>query len=162
MMKTLIASIATAALSLGAQASTDLARQWGLEASRLSAETQDMILAIDRGEAPDVSDTYAVDVYRFGRTSADLAYWTETMSGSHRLGCLFQGIATESEDQLMALESQNGVQDQRDSLQRLALVFSNAERVAVAAQLRATSADPNAFNRPTPCANEVRRASLTG
>lgn len=161
-MKFLFASIAFAAMSLSAQASTDLARQWGLEATRLSAETRDMILAIDRGEVPDVSDTYAVDVYRFGRTSADLAYWTESINGSHRLGCIFQSMATESEDQLIALETLNDVQDRRDSLQRLSVLFSNAERVAVAAQHRAASANPDVFHRPTPCAHEVHRTPVTG
>ena len=159
MLKSLFAGLVIAVLPLGAQASTDLAQQWGVEASRLSAETQDMILAIDRGERPDLSDTYAVDVYRFGRTSADLAYWTASINGSHSLGCLFRGIASESEDQLAVLESGTELQDQRASLQRLALVFANAERVAVVAEHSAASANPSAFNRPTPCAHELRRAN---
>ena len=159
MLKPLLACAAIAVLPLGAHASTDLARQWGAEASRLSAETSEMILAIDRGETSGVSDTYAVDVYRFGRTSADLAAWTESIDGSHQLDCIFRGIALDSEDQLAALESRSGLQDQRDSLQRLAVIFSNAERVAVMAQHSAGSANPSAFNRPTPCAFELRSAA---
>ena len=159
MLKPLLAYAAIAVFPFGAHASTDLARQWGMEASRLSAETNDMILAIDRGEAGTVSETYAVDVYRFGRTSADLASWTESINGSHRLDCIFRGIASESEDQLAALEARPMLQDQRDSLHRLALIFADAERVAVVAQHSAASANPNAYSRPTPCAFEMRRAA---
>ncbi len=159
MLKPLLACAAIAVLPLGGHASTDLARQWGAEASRLSAETSELILAIDRGETSGVSDTYAVDVYRFGRTSADLATWTANINGSHQLDCVLRGIASESEDQLAALETRPGLQDQRDSLQRLAIIFSNAERVAVVAQHSGASANQSAFNRPTPCAFELRSAA---
>ena len=136
-MKPLFACLAMALLPLNAQASTDLARQWGLEASRLSAETSEILYAVDQGQTLDVSDTYAVDVYRFARTSSDLARWIDTAHGSRELSCLFRTMAEQSEDQLMALESPSDPYEQRESLRRLAATFSDAERIAIAAQRRA-------------------------
>lgn len=132
MLKRLTACLILAALPLSAQASTDLARQWGLEASRLSVETLEMIHAVDLGQPLEISETYTLDVYRFGRTSADLARWIDAARGPGDLGCLLRSMAAESEDQLIALEDPASAQ--RDSLNRLAIMFSNAERVASVAQ----------------------------
>ena len=134
MLKPLFACAAIATLPLSAEASANLARQWGLEASRLSAETTDMILTVDQGQSLEVPGTYALDVYRFSRTSAELARWVDTAHHSNTLSCIFRGMAAESEDQLFILESPNGTQAQRESLSRLANMFSDAERVAIAAQ----------------------------
>jgi len=130
----LVSCLILSALPLSAQASTDLARQWGQEANRLSIETTEMIYAVDIGQPLEVSETFALDVYRFGRTSADLAQWVDGARGPHDLACIFRGMATESEDQLIALEGLDGVHAQRESLSRLAALFSNAQRVAVVAQ----------------------------
>ncbi len=148
-MKPLFACLAMALQPISAQASTDLARQWGLEASRLSAETSEILYAADQGQALDVSDTYAVDVYRFARTSADLARWIDTAHGSYDLSCLFRIMAEQSEDQLMALETPSDPYEQRESLRRLAATFSDAERIAIAAQRRA----------PTRVRTDVERSS---
>lgn len=132
MLKRLAACLILTALPLSAQASTDLARQWGQEASRLSVETAQLIHAVDLGQRLEISETYTLDVYRFGRTSADLARWIDGARGPGDLGCLLRSMAAESEDQLIALEDPAGAQ--RDSLSRLAIMFSNAERVASVAQ----------------------------
>ncbi len=134
MLKPLFACAAIATLPFSAQASTDLARQWGLEASRLSAQTTEMILTVDQGQSLEISGTYALDVYRFARTSVELARWVDTAERSRTMSCIFRGMAAESEDQLMVLELPSGAKEQRESLSRLASMFSDAERVAVAAQ----------------------------
>ena len=136
-MKRLFASLILAALPLSAQASTDLAHQWGLEASRLSAETSTLIDAVDTGRPADVTDTYVLDVYRFGRTSADLAKWIDGSNGPNDLGCIFRGMAAESEVQLEHLETSDETLTHRESLRRLASMFADAEMIAVAAQRRA-------------------------
>jgi hypothetical protein len=138
-MKRLVSCLILTALPFSAQASTDLARQWGQEASRLSMETTEMIYAVDIGQPLELSETFALDVYRFGRTSADLARWVDGARGPQDLACIFRGMATESEDQLMALEGLDGIHAQRESLSRLAALFSNAQRVAVVAQRPAAS-----------------------
>ena len=123
-------------LPMSAQASTELARQWGIEASRLSAETVDLMLAVDLGQPATLSDTLTLDIYRFGRTSADLARWIDSSNGPHDLGCIFRGMASESEDQLIALEQADSPLSQRDHLRRLAKMFADAEMIALAAQRR--------------------------
>jgi len=136
-MKRLMSCLFFAALPLSAEASTELARQWGLEAGRLSDETSHLIMAVDMGEPAFVTDRYTLDVYRFGRTSADLAQWVDASEGPNDLGCIFRGMAAESELQLSALE--DGVEDRpnRENLRRLASMFADAEMIAVAAQVRA-------------------------
>lgn len=136
-MKRLLVSLFCAALPLQAAASTDLARQWGVEASRLSLETSELIFAVDRGEPMDLTDRFALDIYRFGRTSADLARWVDSSNGPHDLGCIFRGMAAESEGQLLILDSEAALTERRESLRRLAAMFSDAELIAVAAQRRA-------------------------
>ncbi|MEL6861014.1 MAG: hypothetical protein AAGL11_04185 [Pseudomonadota bacterium] len=136
-MKRLLSCLIFAALPLSAEASTELARQWGLEAGRLSAETSHLILAVDMGEPAFVSDRYALDIYRFGRTSADLAQWIDASDGPNDLGCIFRGMAAESETQLTALESSEESAPDRENLRRLASMFADAEMIAVAAQIRA-------------------------
>ena len=136
-MKRLLSCLIFAALPLSADASTELARQWGLEAGRLSAETNHLMLAVDMGEPAFVSDRYALDIYRFGRTSADLARWIDASDGPNDLSCIFRGMAVESETQLSALEASADEQPDRENLRRLASMFSDAEMIAVAAQIRA-------------------------
>ena len=136
-MKRLLVCLCLFAAPLTANANTELARQWGMEASRLSSETSNLISAVDMGESADISDTYALDVYRFGRTSADLARWIDHSNGPNDLGCIFRGMAAESETQLIELESTPIALDQRESLRRLADMFADAEIIAIAAQRRA-------------------------
>lgn len=136
-MKRLLTSCLLLFLPLSAQASIDLAQQWGKEAGRLSSQTIDMMLAIDLGEDLILTDQFALDVYRFGRTSADLAVWIDDSKGPNDLGCIFRGMAAESEAQLQTLETSTETQPQRESLRRLASVFADAEMIAIAAQQRA-------------------------
>ncbi|MHA7857230.1 MAG: hypothetical protein ACX94D_04020 [Henriciella sp.] len=136
-MKRLLTSCLLLLLPLSAQASNDLAQQWGKEAGRLSSQTVDMMLAIDLGEDMTLTDQFALDVYRFGRTSADLAVWIDNSKGPNDLGCIFRGMAAESEKQLQTLETSTETQPQRESLRRLASVFADAEMIAIAAQQRA-------------------------
>ena len=136
-MKRLLTSCLLLLLPLSAQASNDLAQQWGKEAGRLSSQTVDMMLAIDLGEDLTLTDQFALDVYRFGRTSADLAVWIDDSKGPNDLGCIFRGMAAESETQLQTLETSTETQPQRESLRRLASVFADAEMIAIAAQQRA-------------------------
>ncbi len=156
-MKPIIACIAMAVLPMSAQSSTDLARQWGQEANRLSAQTSDMITTMNLGQSLEISDAYALDVYRFGRTSADLARWIDGANGPSDLGCLFRGIAVESEAQLMALETADTAPPETESLHRLAALFSDAEIMAVAAQRPRLTARTNARQGCSSCAAKFRR-----
>ena len=148
----ILACLFLAVLPLSAHANSDLARQWGQEASRLSDETASFIYALDMGEAAQISESFALDVYRFGRTSADLAKWIDTASGPNDLGCIFRGMASESEDQLIALETEQGMVERRESLRRLATMFSDAEIIAIAAQRRSPTTGRIATTLKETCA----------
>lgn len=151
-MKRFLACLLFAALPFSAHASTDLARQWGQEASRLSEETANYIYALDMGQSAEIPDTFALDVYRFGRTSSDLARWIESSNGPNDLGCIFRGMATESEDQLATLEADPDVIAHRASLRRLAAMFADAEIIAIAAQRRSPTAGRVATTLKQTCA----------
>ena len=137
-MKRLLLCLIFGALPLYAQANGDLARQWGVEASRLSTETFGLIHAMDTGQNASISDIYALDIHRFGRTSSELARWVDQTNGPHDLGCIFRGMATEAADQLSTLEETSNVLNQRESLGRLATMFADAEIIAIAAQRPST------------------------
>ncbi|MEL6859712.1 MAG: hypothetical protein AAFO74_15090 [Pseudomonadota bacterium] len=133
-MKRLIAAFAWIALPLSAHANTDLAQQWGVEASRLSEQTFELIHAVDIGETAEITDRYALDIHRFGRISAELARWIDQSQGPDDLGCIFRGMATEARDQLNVLEETSEATATRESLRRLAGMFTDAELIAFAAQ----------------------------
>lgn len=157
-MKRFLACLILMITPLSAEASTELARQWGMEAMRLSTETTDLIMAVDMGETAEISDTYALDIYRFGRTSADLAQWIDQSDGPHDLGCIFRGMAAESESQLSDLESPLATIEHRDTLRRLAVMFSDAEVISVAAQHRAPARAVGMSASPSSCAGDAELA----
>ena len=154
-MKRLLACLAVSISPLAAEASTDLAREWGAEANRLSAETAQLIHAVDLGQRADISDRYALDLYRFGRTSQDLAIWIDDSNGPNDLGCIFRGMAAESEDQLEQLELSDAPTARRESLRRLASMFADAEMIAVAAQRRAPAPGLAATGTKASCAADA-------
>ena len=154
-MKRLLACLAISISPLAAEASTDLAREWGAEANRLSAETAQLIHAVDLGQRADISDRYALDLYRFGRTSQDLAIWIDDSNGPNDLGCIFRGMAAESEDQLEQLELSDAPTARRESLRRLASMFADAEMIAVAAQRRAPTQGLAATGTKASCAADA-------
>jgi len=135
----------------GAEGTTDLAREGGVEAGRRSLETADLITAVDLGNSSNISETYMLDVYRFGRTSADLAKWLDTSNGPNDLGCIFRGMATESETQLIELETSQAKTEHRESLRRLAVMFADAEMIAIAAQKRAPAYAVGVSTPPSTC-----------
>ncbi|MEM9572676.1 MAG: hypothetical protein AAF996_14510 [Pseudomonadota bacterium] len=157
-MKRFLACLCLFAAPITAEASTELARQWGIEAGRLSLETSELISSVDMGESTEVSDTYALDVYRFGRTSADLARWIDHSNGPGDLGCIFRGMAAESETQLIELESPAANSDQRESLRRLAEMFADAEVIAIAAQRRASARAVGVHTPANSCAADAEMA----
>ena len=159
-MKRLLACIFFALAPLGAHANSDLAQQWGVEATRLSEQTMTMIHALDMGQSTEVSERFALDVYRFGRTSADLARWIDQSDGPNDLGCIFRGMAKESEAQLTSLETDFDILAQRDSLMRLAGMFADAEIISIAAQRRSPTTGRVAATLKDSCTAEPQRVSV--
>ncbi|MEM1086808.1 MAG: hypothetical protein AAGH90_03700 [Pseudomonadota bacterium] len=146
-MKRLIATfmVSSALVSLPAQASPELAAMWGDSAASLEQQTAEMITAIDLGGRNDVSEDYILGVSRFGRTSGGLAKWNDASGGPHDLGCIFRGMATESEDQTLALIDTDDAVDARGHLERLEAMFSDAQLIAKAAIVQ--SPTPSLLNK---------------
>ena len=123
-MKRCLAIIAILAWPmLTASASPELAADWG----RRAAGLYDVTVAMREG-APG-RDSYREELARFSVASSRLAGWIDDESGPGDLACIFRGMAQEAETQLHALEAG----DVAEALERLTLMFSDAEMVSAAA-----------------------------
>ena len=130
MLKQFLILLCLLPFALPAQASPQLAKSWGGSATQLKQQTTALILQIDRGKTMNVSEAYALDVYRFGRNSDDLARWMKTSAGPEDLGCIFRGMSEEAETQLLILEQASQPARQKQALQRLVYMFADAELMA--------------------------------
>lgn len=131
-MKRLVAIFALFALPLTAQASPQLAQDWGGKAASLHAETTALITEIDSGLHPEIDLTYLIEIERFAATAGRLGSWIDTSEGPADLGCIFRGMAAEGERQINTLDTANDLSDRRTALRRLATMFADAEMIAVA------------------------------
>ncbi|MEM5517925.1 hypothetical protein WNY37_13285 [Henriciella sp. AS95] len=143
-MKRLFLAIAAATLPFAASASPQLATDWGVKASDLYQETVDFIENVDRSGETAIPAEYETEIVRFAHAAAKLGSWIDGNNGPSDLGCIFRGMAQEGEVQLDALyDAQSPVQT-RESLVRLATMFSDAEIIAVAAVYSADHDTPAA------------------
>jgi len=111
-------------LATPASASPDLSEEWGQVASTLYEQTVETM----RG-AP-LPDGYEADTARFAATAARLADWAEASGAAADFDCIFRGMTEEADVQLDALGTHA---DGEAPLQRLAILFSDAEAIAAAA-----------------------------
>ncbi|WP_300393713.1 hypothetical protein [Henriciella sp.] len=132
-MKRLLVAIAAAALPFTASASPELVGDWGAKASDLRDETASLIAHIDEAGTADIPDSYEIEILRFAAAAQQLGHWVDGNDGPSDLGCIFRGMAEEGEVQLDALSDAETPRTTRQSLVRLATMFSDAEVIAVAA-----------------------------
>lgn len=132
-MKRLILALAALALPFTASASQQLASDWGIKASALYQDTVSLIETIDANGKADIPHDYEVEVERFALAAGKLGHWIDGNDGPSDLGCIFRGMAEEGEVQLDALYDAATPSETRQSLVRLATMFSDAEIIAVAA-----------------------------
>lgn len=132
-MKRLILACAAAALPFAASASPQLATDWGVKASGLYQETVGLIQAVDTSGETSIPADYEAEIARFADAASRLGSWVDTNHGPSDLGCIFRGMAQEGEVQLDALYEARSPRQTRESLIRLATMFSDAEVIAVAA-----------------------------
>lgn len=136
MLKRLILATAIIATPLAAQASPELAKDWGAQAAALSLETSDLISAIDHGKSAQASDDYYIRLDKFARTSATLGKWIDATDGPHDLGCIFRGMKVEASTQAEALDMASENAAKRATLKRLATMFADADMISEAASRR--------------------------
>ena len=142
-MKRLFVSLAIiAALPVTAAASPELAGDWGIKAADLHEETSGLIAAIDRTGDTAITEDYEIEIARFATAATRLGRWIDGNDGPSDLGCIFRGMAEEGEVQLDALFEAESAGETRDSLVRLAAMFSDAEVIAVAASQSARFETP--------------------
>lgn len=138
-MKRLIAFIAICALPFAAQASPQLAQEWGGKAASLHAETMALITDIDSGLQPEINLAYLIELERFTATAKRLGSWIDDSHGSAELSCIFRTIAAEGARQTETLDTVNVLFEKRRALRRLARMFSEAEMIAGASSQRRLS-----------------------
>ena len=97
--------------------------------------------AITSGKA-DITPAFETEIERFAYAATQLGRWIDGNDGPSDLGCIFRGMAEEGVLQLDALEEAGNARDTRDSLLRLAVMFSDAEVIAAAATQSALRATP--------------------
>lgn len=124
--KTLCAVLAfgVCAMAGPASASPDLSSEWGQASSELYEQT---VAAMQAGAVP---DGFEAGTARFAVTATRLGDWAETSGAAADLACIFRGMAEEAEAQLDALDAGEAPEQ---ALQRLAILFSDAEAIAAAA-----------------------------
>jgi hypothetical protein len=132
-MKRLLLALGLIALPLTAHASPEEAKSWGQDAAMLERQTAQLINVIDMGRKTAPSEDYVLGVSRFGRTASNLAVWNDSKGGPKDLGCIFRGMASESETQTLALLEQSDALKARETLKRLEGMFSDAQLIAQAA-----------------------------
>ena len=142
-MKRLLVAIALFGSASGASANPDLAQEWSHAASDLYVET---VHALEGGELP---ASYEDSLVRFSVNAARLSTWVEKSGGPGDLGCIFRGMSREAEDQLFSIGSEA---TKAVALRRLATMFYDAEKVALAAMhANATSLGHQRAGAPTAC-----------
>ncbi len=148
-MKRLLACFAILFFPLAAHASPELAKQWGDAAGELRELSADLMGEVDMGLTPELDADYEVDVYRFGRTSAGLAVWIDSSKGPSDLGCIFRGMAAESEQQVVKLHDMSDPLETRETLYRLTKMFEDAQAIARSAQYRTAAPAYRAYASKT-------------
>lgn len=141
-MKRILAALAALALPFSASASPELASDWGIKASDLREETAGLIKSLDTGGKADIPSAFEIEIERFAYAATRLGHWIDGNDGPSDLGCIFRGMAEEGVVQLDALSDAGTARAKRDSLVRLAAMFSDAEVIAVAAAQSAGRGTP--------------------
>ena len=141
-----------------AGASPELADQFGLKASGLYEDTVAAANALRSGGDADLLEDYIDELSVFAGTALKLGSWSDAQAGASDFGCIFRGMAAESETQLIELESPATGSDQRESLRRLAEMFADAEIIAIAAQRRASARAVGVHTPANSCAADAHLA----
>ena len=131
-MKRLIIAAAFAFAPL-ANASPELAEQFGVKAGGLYQETVAFANQLRSGGDADVSEAYAEDLAVFAGTALKLGSWSDAQAGASDFGCIFRGMAEEADVQLSELEEATSTAQKSAALSRLIAMFDDAQSIAAAA-----------------------------
>jgi len=117
---------------LSASASPETAEQWGVQASELYESVSQMLVELDHGDFEGLPTRFDDNMARFASTASYLAIWTDETQSAPDLGCIYRGMAEETEIQFIALEEATTAKSIRVALQRIASMTDDAQSIAVA------------------------------
>lgn len=135
-MKRLLLSLTVLVTPLGlANATPELAAQWGHDAAALHIEVDQQMRAVKAGIGGrgDVPEHFAEQVYRFSIDAEKLGRWIDQTPDTADLGCIFRGMAEEADVQLRKLETAQTLAASASALERLEKLFDDAEAISAAA-----------------------------
>lgn len=162
-MKRLVLALVASALPFTAAASPQFASDWGIKASGLHDETVSIIAVMDASGSTAIPLDYEMEIERFAMAATRLGHWIDGNKGPSDLGCIFRGMAEEGEVQLDALHDAKSIAEKRQSLLRLATMFSDAEVIAIAAihaSDHETPAAPSGIEASCPVSAAAAHAAL--
>lgn len=133
MLKQCVVALALISAAPVAAASPELAEAWGVKASKLYSDTVELLDAAKRGDAPALTPEYVSDLERFSLTATRLGSWNDTAKGAADFGCIFRGMAQETELQLIEIEDAEDAGERAPALQRLVRMLDDAQMIASAA-----------------------------
>lgn len=136
MLKRLIFALSLLSTPLAAEASQDLALEWGQKAAALRADTTEYIDAIDYGYEPVIGDDYLTEIERFAVNAGRLGRWLNSTGGAGDLSCVVSKLAIESERELSSLLNAPDSSSQRLALVHVSDMLSQAEYIAVVSARR--------------------------
>ena len=147
--KALPLAVLCMALALPANATPELAKAWGEQASELYSQLNDV-----SGEA--LPEDLEAGLERFGRTATRLAgSGTDSAPLPTDLGCIFRGMAEETRVQLEAIHKARTSTDAAAARKRLLSMLDDAKAVSQSAELAmlegGVSVPPSSPSEETSC-----------
>lgn len=116
-----------------ANASPELAEQFGVKAKGLYNQTVEVTNALHKGGDTELSAAYVDELMVFAGTALKLGSWSDSQAGASDFGCIFRGMAEEADVQLSQLEEAESAKAKREALARLVAMFDDAQSIAAAA-----------------------------
>jgi len=132
MLKHTLAALILALSASAASASPETAENWGLQASDIYNDAAAMMTSIDQRSFDGITPDFEDRLIRFASTASYLGGWTDETQTSPDLGCIYRGMAEESELQLIAVENAQTAADLKAALSRIATMADDAQSIAVA------------------------------
>ncbi|HPF23334.1 MAG TPA: hypothetical protein PK417_07645 [Hyphomonas sp.] len=156
MMKRVLMPFVFALLANPASASPELAKLWAAKAAGLSAQSETLLNAARRGEAPDLDEDYLIELERFVLNAGRLGAWSDSAGSPAAMGCSFRRLGEEAETQLDALEGARTARASEMALARLIVLLHDARDLSTAATsaARAGSAQPASVIRQPGCPDD--------
>lgn len=152
MIRPILAAAAFIACLLPANASPELAKEWSRKAAKLYSFTHEL------DALPKPESAYLQEFEWFSVTAARLAIWSDTANKPADFGCIFRGIAAESEEQVFTLLDAPGKIDLKTLKRDLSPLFSDAEMIGLSVIAANAQGEPDTLMGHASCAADSEAA----